>query len=117
MPAARAICARRWIAAYLRDQGESRYIDGITETKDEAEFDGSQAQPAQNDLFERAVALVRRDQKASTSYLQRRLLIGYNRAADLIERMERAGIVSAPGYNGRRQVLAGGNPSPGKDDW
>ena len=58
------------------------------------------------DLYARAVAIVRRDQKASTSYLQRRLLVGYNRAADLMERMEREGIVSAAGYNGRRQVLA-----------
>ncbi len=50
-----------------------------------------------SDLYDRAVAIVRRDQKASTSYLQRRLLVGYNRAADLMERMEREGIVSAPG--------------------
>ena len=58
-----------------------------------------------DDLYDRAVAIVLRDQKASTSYLQRRLGIGYNRAADLIERMEREGVVSAPGHQGRRQIL------------
>lgn len=98
------------IAAYLRDQGEPRYIDGITDPVRGAEPMGGRARPAKSaeeDLYERSVAIVRRDQKAFTSYLQRRLLVGYNRAADLMERMEREGIVSAPGYNGRRQVLAG----------
>ena len=64
----------------------------------------------EDDLYERAVAIVRRERKASTSYLQRRLLVGYNRAADLMERMEREGIVSAPGHRSQRQVLLG---SPG----
>ena len=64
------------------------------------------AATADEDLYDRAVAIVRRDQKASTSYLQRRLLVGYNRAADLMERMEREGVVSAAGYQGRRQVVA-----------
>ena len=107
------------IAAYLRDQGEPRYIDGIAETRHEAAPVAGRARPAappQDDLYERAVAVVRRDQKASTSYLQRRLLVGYNRAADLMERMERDGIVSAPGYNGRRQVLLTA-PVPAKADW
>ena len=59
----------------------------------------------QNDLYDRAVDIVLRDRKASTSYLQRRLSIGYNRAADLIERMEREGVISAAGFGGRRQIL------------
>jgi S-DNA-T family DNA segregation ATPase FtsK/SpoIIIE len=58
---------------------------------------------------------VRRDQKASTSYLQRRLLVGYNRAADLMERMEREGIVSAPDHNSRRQILIG-RPGGARED-
>ena len=65
----------------------------------------SPARPSADDLYERAVALVLADQKASTSYLQRRLGVGYNRAADLIERMEREGVLSAPGHQGRRQIL------------
>ncbi len=61
-------------------------------------------------LYDRAVAVVLRDRKASTSYVQRRLSIGYNRAADLIERMERDGLISAPNHTGRREILAGEGP-------
>ena len=107
------------IAAYLRDQGQPRYIDGITDVKDDEEIGDEPRRPAgsaQDDLYERAVAIVCRDQKASTSYLQRRLLVGYNRAADLMERMERDGIVSAPGHRSQRQVLMG-PPSTAKQDW
>ncbi|KAB2920139.1 MAG: DNA translocase FtsK [Hyphomicrobiaceae bacterium] len=93
------------IAAYLREQGEPRYIEGITDAPDAEESGYDRAPVGGNDLYERAVAIVRSDQKASTSYLQRRMMVGYNRAADLIERMEREGIVSPPGHNGRRQVL------------
>ena len=96
------------IAGYLREQGEPRYIDGITDIadpEDESDAGGTHARPAANDLYDRAVEIVLGERKASTSYLQRRLTIGYNRAADLIERMEREGIVSAPGFGGRRQIL------------
>ena len=58
----------------------------------------SPARPSADDLYERAVALVLADQKASTSYLQRRLGVGYDRAADLIERIEREAVLSAPGH-------------------
>jgi len=61
--------------------------------------------PVENDLYDRAVEIVVNERKASTSYLQRRLTIGYNRAADLMERMERDGVVSAAGFGGRRQIL------------
>jgi DNA segregation ATPase FtsK/SpoIIIE, S-DNA-T family len=100
------------IAAYLRDQGEPRYIDGITDTcdPDDAAKDAAAAnrggRAATEALYDRAVGIVLNERKASASYLQRRLAIGYNRAADLIERMEREGIVSAPGTGGRRQVRA-----------
>lgn len=60
---------------------------------------------AENELYRRAVEVVHRDGKASTSYIQRRLKIGYNRAATLIEEMEAQGIVSAPNHAGRREVL------------
>ena len=96
------------IAAYLRDQGEPRYVDGITDggaAEEEPDAGAKRARPAENDLYDRAVAIVLDERKASTSYLQRRLAIGYNRAADLMERMERDGIVSAPGFRGRRQIL------------
>jgi S-DNA-T family DNA segregation ATPase FtsK/SpoIIIE len=96
------------VAAYLRDQGEPRYVDGITEggaLEEEHDPGAKRARPAENDLYDRAVDIVLNERKASTSYLQRRLTIGYNRAADLMERMERDGIVSAPGFRGRRQIL------------
>ncbi len=58
-------------------------------------------------LYARAVAVVVRDRKASTSYVQRRLQIGYNRAATLIERMEEEGVISAANHAGKREVLIG----------
>ncbi len=59
------------------------------------------------DLFQQAVAIVKRDQKASTSYIQRRLQIGYNRAASLMERMELEGIVGPASHAGKREILVG----------
>ena len=61
-----------------------------------------------SDLYEQAVEIVLRDQKASTSYLQRRLSIGYNRAADLIDRMEQDGVISPADHAGRREILLAG---------
>jgi DNA segregation ATPase FtsK/SpoIIIE, S-DNA-T family len=57
------------------------------------------------DLFSQAVAIVKRDRKASTSYIQRRLQIGYNRAASLMERMELEGIVGQANHAGKREIL------------
>jgi len=65
---------------------------------------------AGNDLYDQAVAVVTRDRKASTSYIQRRLQIGYNRAASLMERMEREGVVGAANHAGKREILAGPPP-------
>ncbi|MBY0448898.1 MAG: DNA translocase FtsK, partial [Hyphomonadaceae bacterium] len=58
-----------------------------------------------DDLYDRAIEIVQRDRKASTSYLQRRLNVGYNKAATLVERMERAGYISTPNGAGKRDVL------------
>jgi DNA segregation ATPase FtsK/SpoIIIE, S-DNA-T family len=99
------------IAAYLREQGEPRYVDGITEaTEDQADVGAGASRSGADDLYERAVAIVLEDQKASTSYLQRRLGVGYNKAADLIERMEREGVLSPPGHQGKRQILGRATP-------
>jgi S-DNA-T family DNA segregation ATPase FtsK/SpoIIIE len=96
------------IAVFLRSQGEPRYIEGIDTPRAGPESTEVSA-PAEgsDDLYDRAVAVVLRDRKASTSYIQRRLSIGYNRAADLIERMEEEGLVSAPNQMGRREILMG----------
>ncbi len=95
------------IANFLRSQGAPRYIEGITESAEAASGDEQPPQgQGEEDLYDRAVAIVLRDRKASTSYLQRRLSIGYNRAADLIERMEKEGLISAANNVGKREILA-----------
>jgi S-DNA-T family DNA segregation ATPase FtsK/SpoIIIE len=66
-----------------------------------------------DDLYDMAVAIVLRDRKASTSYLQRRLSIGYNRAADLVERMEREGLIGPANNVGRREILISGREANG----
>ena len=69
-------------------------------------FDGtSMGSDGGGDLFSQAVAIVKRDRKASTSYIQRRLQIGYNRAASLMERMELEGIVGQANHAGKREIL------------
>jgi S-DNA-T family DNA segregation ATPase FtsK/SpoIIIE len=96
------------IAVFLRSQGEPRYIDGIDTSRAGPESPEIAApSEGSDDLYDRAVAVVLRDRKASTSYIQRRLSIGYNRAADLIERMEQEGLVTAPNQMGRREILMG----------
>uniref|UniRef100_UPI0025FA2141 DNA translocase FtsK n=1 Tax=uncultured Hyphomicrobium sp. TaxID=194373 RepID=UPI0025FA2141 len=98
------------VANYLKTQGEPRYVASILAAQEGASpSQGPQAGSSEEgeSLYERAVAIVMRDRKASTSYIQRRLSIGYNRAADLIERMEHEGLISAPNHTGRREILAG----------
>jgi DNA segregation ATPase FtsK/SpoIIIE, S-DNA-T family len=66
---------------------------------------GSFGEGEGGDLYQKAVEIVLRDRKASTSYVQRRLQIGYNRAASIIERMEKEGIVGAANHAGKREIL------------
>ena len=98
------------VANFLRQQGEPDYNDHVTEeTDDDAGSVGASnmggAMPTGNSLYDQAVALVIREQKASTSFVQRQLKIGYNRAATLIEEMETAGIISGANHVGKRDVL------------
>ncbi|HZH47156.1 MAG TPA: DNA translocase FtsK, partial [Roseococcus sp.] len=98
------------IADWLREQGEPDYIEEVTEA---AEDDGdglalsgiAAGTDAEKSLFDQAVAVVSREGKASTSFIQRHLNIGYNRAAKLIEQMEKEGVVSAANHVGKREVL------------
>jgi S-DNA-T family DNA segregation ATPase FtsK/SpoIIIE len=96
-------------AEALRREGTPTYVDGITDVPPQSEISGGQQEPGADDLYDRAVAVVLKDGKASTSYIQRRLSIGYNRAADLIERMEREGLVSPANGVGKREILVGRN--------
>jgi S-DNA-T family DNA segregation ATPase FtsK/SpoIIIE len=99
------------VVAFLREQGEPDYLDAVTEpVEDEgagnAMLSGiAAAGEGEQGLFDQAVAVVAREGKASTSFIQRHLQIGYNRAAKLIEQMEKEGIVSAANHVGKREVL------------
>ena len=96
------------VVAHLKKQGAPQYLEAITAEDDEA-APGDDAGGLEDsaDLYDKAVALVLRDKKASTSYIQRRLQIGYNRAASLIERMEREGLVGPANHAGKREILVG----------
>lgn len=97
------------VVDFLRAQGEPAYIEDVTEAVE------TDAEPApsgiagasdkEKSLFDQAVAVVARDRKASTSYIQRSLNIGYNKAANLIERMEREGIITPANHVGKREIL------------
>ncbi|MGB1894790.1 MAG: DNA translocase FtsK 4TM domain-containing protein [Candidatus Puniceispirillaceae bacterium] len=98
------------VANFLRQQGEPEYNESVTEETEAADAplaagNGGAAAASGNSLYDEAVALVIREQKASTSFVQRHLKIGYNRAATLIEEMESAGVISAANHVGKRDVL------------
>ncbi|HEY0052138.1 MAG TPA: DNA translocase FtsK, partial [Caulobacteraceae bacterium] len=104
------------VADWLREQGQPDYLEAVTDGGDEEDGGGSgdsygEGGSSGDDLYDRAVAAVTRDRKPSTSYVQRCLQIGYNRAANLIERMEREGIVSPPNHAGKRDILVGPPPN------
>ncbi|EHK58444.1 DNA translocase FtsK [Allomesorhizobium alhagi] len=102
------------VVAHLKLQGVPEYLDAITEDEDEDDEDGG-SRPGggsgggnfedSDDPYDQAVSVVLRDGKASTSYIQRRLGIGYNRAASIIEKMEREGIVGPANHAGKREIL------------
>ena len=95
------------IAEFVKAQGSPSYLDEITKDVDEDMPDGAGAAGGgeETSLFDQAVAIVARDRKASTSYVQRRLSIGYNRAADLIDRMESEGMIGPSGPGGKREIF------------
>ncbi len=96
------------VARYLKAHGSPQYRDDILEDShdlDEAPPRSDQGKTA-TDLYDQAVTIILKDRKPTTSYLQRRMGIGYNRAASLIERMEQEGILGAPSRTGRREILA-----------
>ncbi|MEM9682410.1 MAG: DNA translocase FtsK, partial [Pseudomonadota bacterium] len=101
------------VVSFLRNQGAPTYIEAVTEDV-EGEFGGDIDSAlgggnSGDELYDRAVALVLQEQKASTSFVQRHLQIGYNRAARIIERMEKEGVVGPANHVGKREILAGNN--------
>ena len=94
------------IVAALKLQGKPEYVDSVTADPEEDAQTGVDADPDADPVFTEAVEIVRRDGKASTSYIQRKLKIGYNRAARLMEEMEEKGIISPADHTGKREILA-----------
>jgi S-DNA-T family DNA segregation ATPase FtsK/SpoIIIE len=100
---------------HLKAQGAPQYLEAVTAGGDEDDEDGAvfdataMGGEGGADLYAQAVQVVMRDRKASTSYIQRRLQIGYNRAASLMERMEKEGVIGAPNHAGKREILVGGD--------
>ena len=107
------------VVAHLKMQGQPEYLDAITLDEDAEDDHGEGMAPGSmdaeesGDLYDRAVAIVLRDRKCSTSYIQRRLSVGYNKAASLVERMEREGVVGAANHSGKREILVGGGVDRG----
>ena len=100
------------VVRHLKKQGVPDYLDAVTDDTDEEEGEGAEAAEygdSGDELYDQAVAVVLRDRKVSTSYVQRRLGIGYNRAATLIERMENEGLIGAANHAGKREILVGGD--------
>ena len=105
------------IVAYLKTQGAPDYLSSVTEEDAGGAEEEEAAAPVAGgatmdqeeagDYYDRAVAIVTREKKVSVSYIQRRLSVGYNKAASLVERMEKEGVVSPPNHQGKREVLAG----------
>ena len=95
------------VVEHLRKQGEPEYLHSVTVEEDEADNFNLGLTESGDELYDKAVYIVCREKKASTSFIQRHLQIGYNRAARIIERMESEGVVSPANHVGRREVLVG----------
>lgn len=97
------------IVSFIKSQGiKPKYLDEVLEEDEEESSESIAAMKAQSTedaLYSEAVEIIKRDKKVSISYIQRQLRIGYNKAANIVERMEREGLVSEPGRGGRRQIL------------
>ncbi len=106
------------VVAHLKRQAKPVYLDAVTADEEEAEaeevpvIDEGDFGIGSGEIYDQAVAIVLRHKKASTSYIQRRLQIGYNRAASIMERMEKEGIVGPANHAGKREILLAG----GMDD-
>ncbi len=92
------------IVDHLKDQGTPTYIEDVTRDDEQEDMFGGDG-GEKDEMYDQAVSIVSRDRKASTSYIQRCLKIGYNRAASIIEQMEREGVVGPANHVGKREVL------------
>jgi S-DNA-T family DNA segregation ATPase FtsK/SpoIIIE len=102
------------VVAHLKRQAKPVYLDAVTAEVDEEQepedtpvFDDGEMGTGSGELYDQAVSIVLRHKKASTSYIQRRLQIGYNRAASIMERMEKEGVVGPANHASKREILIG----------
>jgi S-DNA-T family DNA segregation ATPase FtsK/SpoIIIE len=102
------------VVAHLKRQAKPVYLEAVTaededdkEAEDTSVFDDGELGLGSGDAYDQAVSIVLRHKKASTSYIQRRLQIGYNRAASIMERMEKEGVVGPANHAGKREILIG----------
>ena len=93
------------VVNFIRNQGVPDYVDIITEQSDESNSNKEQNKNSEDDMYNRALEIIMNDKKCSVSYIQRKLQIGYNRAARIIEEMEEKGVLSPPNNNGKREIL------------
>ena len=97
------------VVNFLKQQGDPEYDDEVIIEREETSTSTNDYKSnSGDDLYDQAVALVARERKASTSFIQRHLKIGYNRAATIIEKMEENNIISKPGRAGKREIISGG---------
>jgi len=93
------------VNSFLRSQGEPEYIDEITAIKDKEENEEINSNSEKDELYIKALEIIKIEKKASTSLLQRKLQIGYNRAARIMEMMEKEGVVGQANHVGKREIL------------
>ena len=116
------------VVRHLKTQGRPDYLGTVTEDEDDEEDEDVSSQEAvfdksamggddSDELYDKAVKVVMKDRKCSTSYIQRRLSVGYNRAASLVERMEQEGLVGPANHVGKREIIAGGRSSTASEDF
>ncbi|CDN49580.1 DNA translocase FtsK [Neorhizobium galegae] len=114
------------VVRHLKTQGRPDYLGTVTEDEDDEEDEDASSQEAvfdksamggddSDELYDKAVKVVMKDRKCSTSYIQRRLSVGYNRAASLVERMEQEGLVGPANHVGKREIIAGGRSATAED--
>ncbi len=93
------------VTDFLRTTGTPDYVSAVTESLEDEMIGGLNDDVPSNDMYVQAVNIVKNERKASISYIQRVLRIGYNRAANLVEEMEKRGVLSAPNHSGKREIL------------
>ena len=93
------------VNGFLRSQGKPDYIDEITVIKDNEASSIENINKEKDELYNKAVDIIKAEGKASTSFLQRKLQIGYNRAARIMEMMEKEGVVGQANHVGKREIL------------